>query len=238
MNSFSSLEATVYPTKSDFTRRMRVGDIQNRKLRIVCGQCNGGWMSDLQQRAKPLLLSLIHGEATALDADSQKIVAGWIAMTVTVAEYFGRKENITITASDRQHIRRTQTPPSRWKIWIGHYTRGNWKPHLVHNTFPISSSKHRIKRNELGSPRPNTQTTAFTVSQLYIFAASSVTDIFEEWRFSTIAGAAKLRQIWPLSRNIVAWPGPTLTDREADAIAGSFFNFAEAVGRKINAPAI
>ncbi len=125
MTSFSSMEAT----RSDFNRRIRVGDIQNRKLRIVCGQCNSGWMSDLQQRAKPLLLSLIQGEATALDAEAQKIVAGWIAMTITVAEYFGK--NITITLADRRHIRRTQTPPPLWKIWIAHFARGNWKAHLI-----------------------------------------------------------------------------------------------------------
>ena len=45
-------------------------------------------MSRLQERAKPYVLPLVLGEATALGAAAQGIVAAWIAMTITVAEYF------------------------------------------------------------------------------------------------------------------------------------------------------
>jgi hypothetical protein len=193
-------------------------------------------MSQLQTLAKPYLLPLIQGDATAMDAKGQEIVAAWIAMTITVAEYFG--ERITVSLRDRQHIRKTLTAPPNWHIWIAHFKRGNWKPHLIHNTFIISSAKHRIKRNVLGAQMPNTQTTAFTVNQLYIFAASSVTDTFREWRFPATKGAEKLKQVWPFKRNILSWPGSSLSDGEADDISGSFFRFAEAIGRATNAPEI
>jgi hypothetical protein len=178
----------------------------------------------------------MNGEATALDPTAQRILAAWIAMTVSVAEHFG--DRITVSASDRRHIRKTQRAPPRWKIWIGHFKRGNWKPYLIHNTLFISSAKHRIKRDKLRRPIPNTQTTAMTINELYIFAASSVTDIFDEWRFPGTEGAEKLKQIWPLKRNILPWPGASLSDREADHIAGSFYRFSEAVGHAVNAPQI
>jgi len=228
MNSFSSLTSTVHPERSDFVRRMRVGDLHNRKLPIVCARCNNEWMSGLQTSAKPYLLTLIEGEATALDINAQRSIAAWVAMTVIVAEYF--EGRISTTYGDRRYLRMTLKPSDRWKIHIGHFVRGNWKPHLIHHTFPISSRKHRIQRNESGIPKPNTQTTTFTVGQLYIFAASSPTDIFEQWRV-TADGAGKLTQIWPILRNVVGWPPPAITDREADTISAAFFQFAEQVGR-------
>jgi hypothetical protein len=212
---------------------MRVGDFHNRKLFIVCAPCNNRWMSLLQTEAKPYLLTLIKGEPSALDVNIQTIIAAWIAMTVIVAEYFG--ERVTTTVSDRHYFRKVKKPSDRWKLFIGHFKRGNWKPHLVHHTFPISSSKYHIKRNQFGAPTPNTQTTALTVGQLYIFAASSPTDVFEQWRV-TADGAGKLAQIWPIKRNIVGWPPTALTDSEADSIAGAFFRFAEEVGRLNRTP--
>jgi hypothetical protein len=77
-----------------------------------------------------------------------------------------------------------------------------------------------------------------TVGELYIFVASSPMDIFDNWRFPATEGAGKLKQIWPLRRNILGWPGPSLSGREADSISGSFFHFSESVGRAIRAPDI
>ena len=47
----SSLAAVAHPTHTEFKRSKVSGDIQNRKLRIVCEQCNNRWMSQLQERA-------------------------------------------------------------------------------------------------------------------------------------------------------------------------------------------
>jgi hypothetical protein len=88
---------------------------------------------------------------------------------------------------------------------------------------------------DIGLPRPNTQTTAFVVGQLYIFAASSATDVFDGWQVPG-HGGGKLAQIWPIRRNIVAWPTKTVTDREADQIAGSFFVAVEEIGQRNRAP--
>jgi hypothetical protein len=224
--------ATVYPDRSQFTRRMRVGDIQNRKIWVACAKCNNEWMSRLQTSVKPYLLPLVHGEVTVLDKKGQETLAAWIAMTVSVAEFFDdTMDRIAISTKDRIHIRKTQTAPPHWKIWLGYFVRGNWQPFLIHNTVPVSSPKNRIKRNDAGAPLPNTQTMAFAVNKLYIFAASSATDIFEDWRI-TANGVKKLTQVWPFKRNIIGWPPAPLSDREADQIAGAFFLFAEERGRR------
>jgi hypothetical protein len=101
---------------------------------------------------------------------------------------------------------------------------------LVYNPLPILSAQNRLKKSEAGLPRPNTQTTAFVVGELYIFAVSSDTDVFDRWQVP--GEGAKLAQIWPIRRNIVAWPTETLSDRCADEIAGSFFLAVEQIGRR------
>jgi hypothetical protein len=79
------------------------------------------------------------------------------------------------------------------------------------------------------APRPNTQTTTFVVGRLYIHAVSSATDIFEDWR---LARPDLLAQVWPLHRNIVAWPpAAVLTDRDADQIASEFKLLSDQVGQ-------
>jgi len=230
MPSYSSLSAVAYPKHTEFKKQRISGDIRSRKLRVVCERhCNNGWMSKLQEKVKPYLIPLISGDATAMDATGQGIVAAWIAMTVMVAEYFDPSK-AAVSYTQRRYLYKNQAVPANWKIWIGHYVRGSWPAYLVHNPLPISSSKHRVRRLDTGLPRPNTQTTALVVGELYIFAASSDTDVFDRWEVP--GEGEKLAQIWPIRRNIVAWPTKTLTDRGADQVAGSFFLAVEEIGRR------
>jgi hypothetical protein len=37
----------------------RKGDARSQKLKVVCKACNSGWMSELQDRTKPVLLPLL-----------------------------------------------------------------------------------------------------------------------------------------------------------------------------------
>lgn len=165
-----------------------------------------------------------------MDAATQGIVAARIAMTVTVAEYFDPAK-AGVSHKQRRYLCKNQKVPPNWTIWIGHYERGNRAPYLVHNPLPVSSAQHRIRRTDAGLPRPNTQTTALVVGQLYIFAASSDTNVFDRWQVPS--EAAKLAQIWPLRRNIVAWPAKTLTDRGADQIAGEDRLVCEHAGKSL-----
>jgi hypothetical protein len=73
MPSYSSLSAIAYPTHTEFKRQKISGDIQSRKLRVVCERhCNNGWMSRLQETAKPYLLPFVLGQVSALDASAQR----------------------------------------------------------------------------------------------------------------------------------------------------------------------
>jgi hypothetical protein len=47
----------------------------------------------------------------------------------------------------------------------------------------------------------------------------------------------RLGQVWPIRRNLIAWPLTSITDREADEIAGSLHVASDAVARHIEAAA-
>jgi hypothetical protein len=223
MTEYSSLSVIVHQTHSEPRRKKRSGDPRSRRLRVVCKPCNTGWMGKLQERAKSYLLPLIHGDAASLDTTAQTAVSAWITMFVMVAEYFDPSK-VATSQEQRSYFLENGTPPSNWKIWIGDYDRGNWAGHLVHFAVPILSEHHIPEIMDNYLPRPNTQTMTFTVGRLYGHVASSVTDIFENWRLTR---TDLLAQIWS-----IAWPLITMTDRDADQIAAAFHHMSDEVARR------
>lgn len=57
------------------------------RVRAVCATCNNGWMSELENSAKPVLVPLVDGERMTLAADQQTIAAIWAVKTSMVFEH-------------------------------------------------------------------------------------------------------------------------------------------------------
>lgn len=93
------------------------------KARCVCEQCNGGWMSLLETRSKPILEPMIHDSPCVLDYSKQSTVSLWTIRTSMVFEYLRRKEAF-YSRADRWHLRKRGLPPPDTLIWIGRYEDG------------------------------------------------------------------------------------------------------------------
>ena len=218
--NYSYLSATSHKTHTEYTRKTVGGDLRSRRLQVVCQPCNNGWMSLLQERAKPLLLPLLKGEITVFDVNQQQVLAAWISMFVMVAEHFDPNKVVS-PLPERQILMNEKRTPPNWNIWFGDLDQNSdWPALLNHFAVPISTPEHIPEIMSNGFPRPNTQTMTFRVGRLYVHVRSSVTDIFENWRF---ARPNLLAQIWPIRRNLIAWPPRiALSGRDADAICASF----------------
>lgn len=97
------------------------GDVNTIKLNVVCEtKCNTGWMSKLEERAKPILIPLLLGEPTVLTKDRQTVLAAWSAMKLMVCEHH-EVTNVTSTQEHRTYLMETQRAPDFWGIWIGHH---------------------------------------------------------------------------------------------------------------------
>jgi hypothetical protein len=222
----------VFPHHKEETKEKIDGDPRSRRVRFVCGKCNSGWMSVLQNTAKPILLPLIMGEKIVLSQSAQRIVAAWCAMSIMTADFF-YPERQAIPQVQRDWLRdKGEPPPDTWKIWIANYQRVEWVNHCARNLIPVLAGKEDIPEFSAdGIPRPNTQTTSFVVGKLYIHAYSSVLpNMVEKIGISPPLSEA-ICQIWPVREHFVAWPTTPITDRQADDLAGVIANVIDTLGR-------
>lgn len=208
------------------------GDPRSRRLKIVCAKCNNGWMSSLQNAAKPILIPLLQGAAATLSHDRQNTLAAWVAMTVICAEYL-QPRSVSISVTARRWLYKERTAPADLRIWLGNYKRGDWKPHWIHNSLRISEAEGRYPWtiNSEDTPRPNTQTTTYVAGQLFVHAFSCPFPEVLNARKITDVVDSHLLQIWPIRHSFVAWPPTAIIDRQADNLAGYTFDCLDSAGR-------
>src|SRR5215469_6213936 len=84
------------------------GDPRNRAVRVVCAECNNGWMSQLQEAVKPLLLPLVKGESVDLWPKRLSVLAAWCAMSVMCGEYIMDGKGGVIPQSERDALMKSR----------------------------------------------------------------------------------------------------------------------------------
>ena len=222
-SEFYSQSDIMFRTTTDAKVTRHTGDPHSSRIRCVCGPCNSGWMSVIQNQTKPILLPLLGGDRLTLRKRDQAILATWVTMFAMVAEFRLRSGDLTaITADERKQFMKTKNPLPNWKIWIGAIDDENWKGRYIHTTLPVYSSNDVVKRTGDDVPVPNTQTTTFVVNKLYVHAiSSSVVDIQVQKISSKL-----VQQIWPLLSKTVKWPPRLLSPADASWISTAFFEGA------------
>lgn len=140
----------------------RPGDVHSQKLRIVCIDCNGGWMSGLQNNAKPYLVPLLDGDWSNFDENSIPSIVAWCAMFCMVYE-FADPKTVVISSEERKKFFETKSIDKRWSIWVGnHEPSRQGGVQANHFGFKILDSKKEVIQV--------LQTTGFSVGRLFIQA--------------------------------------------------------------------
>jgi hypothetical protein len=107
--------------------RIRAGDPLSSQAKVVCAPCNNGWMSELQNAAKPHLIPLFDGSARVIDGPARTAIAAWAAMATMTGEFLSHDpKKITVSQSDRDALMPTKTASSTWSVWVGNYQRRQW----------------------------------------------------------------------------------------------------------------
>jgi hypothetical protein len=216
--------------------RVRAGDPLSSQVKVVCEKCNSGWLSGIQNSAKPFLLPLFEGAAHQIDVEAQKKIAAWITMATMTGEYLSREpRRVAVSQVDRTWFMDHSEPLPNWSVWIG---RHRW-----HRAVPQSShlSLHVLDTDTLPDQltdepaRPNTQTTAFSIGELFAFAMSSeFPEIPPGWDWRTATSARiNLRRIWPIEKAAIRWPPPAMTDQHATAYPVAFAHYMDDLARKV-----
>jgi hypothetical protein len=90
-------------------------------VRRVCRDCNGGWMSRLEEAAKPLLVPLILGGSALLGAEDRQLLATWALLRVIMAEYIDPTQ-ISAPEAHRRWVFKERKPPRHGVyIWMAGY---------------------------------------------------------------------------------------------------------------------
>jgi hypothetical protein len=99
------------------------------KVGRVCRRhCNNGWMSDLENEAKPILTPLILGHPLNLTPPMQVTVALWCTKTAMVFDLTRADSDFYFTAEDRRALfsaltnRLTPALPSHARVWLSSYS--------------------------------------------------------------------------------------------------------------------
>ena len=146
----------LLPTGTTSAVKKWSGDPHSRRLRVVCKTCNEGWMSKLQQTAKPYLVPLVDGQNCVLGETAQNVLAAWGAMSVMVSEHFVRPAKRAISKEERQHLWLRGTPPETFKIWIGHYARHHWRGRWFYTSAALADNESDLAQSAADRmPIPN-----------------------------------------------------------------------------------
>jgi hypothetical protein len=197
------------------------GHVGSKKLREVCSACNSGWMSDIEQDVKLILLSLIRGENIILTPEDQAIICAWAMMITMVAEFTDRA-TISIPYGDRNNLFNDKFPEG-WEIFLGKYNGNEWKQRYFHTGGHIQSM---YSRPQIFNPIYDSQTSTFVVGSLFLYVRS--TQIPGFMFPCNVNPTDYLERIYPLNeKNIDLSKKPLITDKEAAIINDSFKDFFE-----------
>lgn len=197
------------------TVKTRSGHASTVKVRKVCETCNNGWMSEMENRTKGLLLRLARSEPSKLDIFLQHRLATWAAKTAMTAE-FSDPSSVAVSQEHRRLMMDKLEPPLGWWIWMARCSGNRWQTAYHHHSFALGVSKGP-PINPLVSKVANTQSSTIGVGQLLFHAVSTSTEIRFDGGSESLMG---LRCIWPITDAVVDWPfSMILSDEEAEIVA-------------------
>jgi len=75
-------DGTMQPVRREYR-------VDSFKLKKICTACNGGWMSELEQSAKPLIVALVDGERklASLSVEERCTLARWVGKTAIIESH-------------------------------------------------------------------------------------------------------------------------------------------------------
>lgn len=175
-----------------------------QKVRTVCGTCNNGWMSKLEQENIPLIGSMFQDISIPLDTEQQLSIAIWTLKTaMTFDSTKGRNAaNSFYSHAEGVNLRLSQAIPDRTRIWIGRLSESHIG--MTGTDFTIQTSSGI----RLGVGTSVTLAMGHFVSQIvatHIAPEYADRDIGEvpskpgDW-------GKMLIQIWPQESTTVTWP--------------------------------
>lgn len=103
-------------------------DAPDLKCNVPCGPCNVGWMSQLEDRAMPVLTPLIEGRPTRLEPHNLELISFWALKTSLMLDRCSDASRQNIPVQEFSDLYKSQSVLPSAHIWIGKCdaARGSW----------------------------------------------------------------------------------------------------------------
>ena len=131
-------EHGALPPRGADGRRPRIRRIIDLTTTAICGKCNNGWMSTLENTAKGALTEAISGQPFQIDSALAAQLAAWSYMKALLAEAALREAAGEPRASWPAGLFREfdtfyweRRPPVGARVWLGHYDLADSWPELA-----------------------------------------------------------------------------------------------------------
>jgi hypothetical protein len=193
---------------------------------VVCGKCNNEWMSQLETAVKPIILPLLVGAPSVLNADMQSTLARWILMKMMLAEQIF-PTSVSFSDDQRERFLTGLEMPFQLQIWLGKTNATNkddeWFARAIRHS--TSAALHPAPSPTITSVK-NIHTLAFGTGGLFIFGLFSLYGSVPLELFFRIG--RPLIQLWPITSANLIWPPQDIvSDAIADRIANLLIALVE-----------
>ena len=187
---------THYVTRS----KPQPGHPYTRTFKVVCKKCNESWMSEIEERAKPILLPIILGQNVNIDEARRRRLVDWITLKVLVADH-DRKGPHVAHKNVLDAFRQSRRIPEDLRIWIAHHNAFEWAAGYWARAVTVSAEPVL----PITGLRKNIQTTAFGIGHLFSLTYLSAfpligIDVANEY----------VARLWPSDGESIKWPCPLL----------------------------
>lgn len=210
---------SIFPSDEPAVHFREVGGVKkswqrarfDEKTKVVCKECNEGWMSQLEQFAKPILAGPIsRGGACALDLRAQWIAAQWAAKTSYVFQTLAPEGLAPMTHPVL--LRLNGEPPPGVSVFIGSHYRAVQDPaNCFYLQRPLSMAyghgTEKVVVDEFG------YLSWLAVGGVSFLVLGHRTGRYVEMILGEHMSGA-FEKIWPLSSRLARWPPELMMDRE------------------------
>lgn len=197
-------------------RKSREGWSANKRVRVVCRDCNSGWMNRIEAAARPYLMPLVEGRGVTLSDEAVERVVRWIVLKVLVCEHMQPNEYTTPLA-ERVAFKEHGTVPNHFRVHLGDSGDMLWGGLYERHSANLRRSDRRGP--EVMTPR-NIQVVSLGVGRLFINVIASREVEWDDLFVHHDGGVFPV--VHPLDRKWLSWPPQRrLTLEEMNRISGA-----------------
>ena len=197
----------------------RPAKITTKKFRVVCAGCNNGWMSELEEGARPLITKMIQGHRFVMDQKEQTVLAKWCALKLIVSEH-GPECRPTTPFEDRNRLMERGEIPDYFRIYIGAQRTKAGTGYLRRTAI---GSRPYQGVPELGDTAANIQQTTFLLGKSFVHLNAVRVEGAEIEQQFFRRKIHKFGRLWPMETDRKKWPDKAIVNQsELSSLANSW----------------